>query len=208
MLVKVSDQWLWYRRHEVSSAQLCTQHSCFHQLHTLTSHLHLSPRESWEKSGTVSNTPCSLQHITVPPTKNTFHPLLIERIPICPGAKFQPCFLETEHPALLCLPWEGPHLPPQAPKNATNDWGSRQWRLSFNSWQVLMGGYQDVNWKDGSVWHLGDQEGFRGVRLLDERAFLRHVLTSCNVEYSSRDNVNYYEISDGNDREYSLCTAL
>lgn len=37
----------------------------------------------------------SLQHITLPPTKNTFHPSLVKRIPICPGAKFQPCFLGT-----------------------------------------------------------------------------------------------------------------
>lgn len=128
-----------------------------------TSRIHLSASErQWREFGTGSdvNPPssCCLQHTTLPPTVKTFLPPPVERIPICPGAKFQPCFLGTQRLALESLPWEDRGLPPRGPKNATNYWGSRQWSLSFNPWQVPLGYYQDVNGRDRAVWHTGDPE--------------------------------------------------
>lgn len=67
--------------------------------HMFTSHIHLSSAERWLEFGTDSEAappsppppPFNTQHSL--PHRNTFHPPLVKRIPICPGAKFQPCFL-------------------------------------------------------------------------------------------------------------------
>lgn len=84
--------------------------------HVSTSHIRLSANDVWRRRGgrvwhrfksTPPPPPPLAQHVTLPPRKqNTFHTLPpVERIPICPAAKFQTGSLgEFEHQALVILP--------------------------------------------------------------------------------------------------------
>lgn len=97
----------------ISALDVPAWHPCFHQLPACLHHIYVSQLQRiWHR---LKHSPPSPIHNN-PPTKATFHPPLVERIPICPGAKFQPCFARAERPVALCLPWEGPHLPPQGQK--------------------------------------------------------------------------------------------
>lgn len=108
-----------------------------------------------------------------PPTKATFHPPLVERIPICPGAKFQPCFARAERRASWCLPRVGPHLsPPIGPKNATNYWGSNAEGFLLTPDRYC--------W--GSELTLPDTLGDGGGTYCLERAWLYHILLLCDTE--------------------------
>lgn len=104
--------------------------------------------------------------MTLPPTKNTFHPPPVERIPICPAAKFQPCFLGMEHPALVSPPEMARASPWQRGKKMLQiiegaDSQVFPFFLSFflAPWQVPLGGYQDVNGRDRAVWRREDLGG-------------------------------------------------
>lgn len=102
-----------------------------------------------------------LQHSPPQKKKNTFHPLLVERIPICPGAKFR----RVSGNVVLGFceaPLRRPRPRPGGAKSTTNYCGSI---LSFNPWQVPPGYYPRINGGDGAVWHSRDVWGFRGARL-------------------------------------------
>lgn len=125
-------------------------HSCFHQLSACLHHIYVSQLQRLEESLASTETPPF--NTDNPPTKATFHPPLVERIPICPGAKFQPCFVRAERRASWCLPRDGLRLPPQVQKNATNYWGS-----NTESFLLTPDRYaEDPNWHFLTPWVMGE----------------------------------------------------
>ena len=98
------------------SLSLFERHVFISTTHVYITYTSLSPERVWGGGGWHRLRPphSSLQHIRLPPTKNTFHPSLVKRIPICPRAKFQPCFLESSAWVSLPLRRDG-YPPPQPP---------------------------------------------------------------------------------------------
>lgn len=102
-------------QHQFSSLSLLDIHVFIGSLHVYITYTYVSQLQRLEESlASTKILPPSIHNN--PPTKTTFHPPLVERIPICPGAKFQPCFARAERRASWCLPREG--SPPPSPHRA------------------------------------------------------------------------------------------
>lgn len=155
-----------------------------------TSLINLSARQSWREFGPSSD--------AQPPPFNTYIPSHKEHIPHSSCRKDThlplsqiPAMFSGNVALSFCVPpLRRPRPPLTRAKNATNYWGSRQWSLSFNPWQVLLGYYQDVNGRDRAVWHSRDCEGFRGAHL-HERALLHQLcfdITYCWIFIKRRNH--------------------
>lgn len=174
--------------------------ACFHQLHTCLHHIYISQpvRVGESLAPAQMRPPSSHQHIRLTPTKNAFHPPLVERIPICPGAKFQPCFLGTKRPGFSEPPQRRAQhpLPPQGPKTL----------------QIIEGEDTEVFLltRDRYRWaiikmlmletELCDTAGTAMVSevyifRMNGPCYISCVLTSCIVEYSLKDTINQYQNS-------------
>lgn len=151
-----------------------------------TSHIRLSATETWGEFGidpTTTPTPLLPIHNN-PPTKATFHPPLVERIPICPGAKFQRCFARAERPAASCLPWEDPHTPPPFPQ------GQKMLQMieGANAESFLL---TPDRYCSGSELRLPDTLGDGGDKYCSELPLLHHVLLLCHIEHSLQDHFHH-----------------
>lgn len=122
-------------------------------------HIRLSATETWGEFG-IDWTPAPVS-IHNHPTKATLHPPLVERIPICPGAKFQPCFERVASP-------EKAPASPAGPKNATNYWE-----------KALLLTPDRYCW--GSELTLPDTLGDGGGTYCLEPPLLHHVSLLCNI---------------------------
>lgn len=155
-----------------------------------TSLINLSARQSWREFGPSSD--------AQPPPFNTYISSHKEHIPHSSCRKDThlplsqiPAMFSGNVALSFCVPpLRRPRPPLTRAENATNYWGSRQWSLSFNPWQVLLGYYQDVNGRDRAVWHSRDCEGFRGAHL-HERALLHQLcfdITYCWIFIKRRNH--------------------
>lgn len=137
----------------------------------------------------LRRTTSSLQHIHSLPQRTHSTLLLSKGYPSAPEPNSSHVFWERSA-QLLCASLRRPRPPLTRAENATNYWGSRQWSLSFNPWQVLLGYYQDVNGRDRAVWHSRDCEGFRSAHL-HERALLHQLcfdITYCWIFIKRRNH--------------------
>lgn len=124
------------------------------------------------------NTPSHKEHIPPSSCRKDTH-LPRSQIPAMFSGNVAPGFSEP--------PLRRPAPPPTGAKNATNYWGSSRWSLSFNPWQVPLGGYQDVNGRDRAVWHKGlggfqrcTSSGWTG--LVTSAMFWHHALLNIHEE--------------------------
>lgn len=151
-------------------------HPCFHQLPACLHHIYVSQLQRiWHR---LKHSPL-LQYITTLPQRPHSTLLLSKGYPSAlePNSSH---VLQERSARLLCASPEKAPTSPNRAKNATNYWGSRRWRLSFNPWQVCFRIWIETSW------HLG----WRGREIL-KRAMLHHVLLLCDTEYSSGDHFLY-----------------
>lgn len=122
--------------------------------HVFTSHIHLSANDVvWHRFKSTPPPPVA-QHITLPPPKQkTFRTLPpVERIPICPAAKFQTSFLGELNARLLVI------LPPPRWTSPESEWRKILRMIKGVERLSLLGRYcwaviKIVMWQTGwSVW--------------------------------------------------------